>query len=263
LIGCRIIFCLGCDVVKRTFFEANRPNRGAANKQNGLANQQKGVDMYTHTVKMFITVALMVLGASCNGLIGQIRQGINVDSKERSNLGVGILMMEGSALEVSKEQAQSLLPLWKAIKNLSNDNSIPEAEMTAVYRQILETMTAEQMQELQGATWTDADFNTVIQKYGAQSASATSSAELAASGVSQSHGNAALNPGGGMPVGGLPAGGAPGGDLAGGLGAGEMGAIPQSQNPASAPMASDNGTSDLNFILADTVISVLQQHMDA
>ena len=124
--------------------------------------------------------------------------------------------------------------------------------MTAVYHQIEDTMTAVQMQEIQAFTWTDADLNTMIQKYGVQSTS-----------TDQSQVHAAQNPGGGMPVGGMPAGGMPGGDLGGGMNLGEMGAAPQGQNSASSTMVSSDGSNDLNFILAEAVISLLQQHMDA
>ena len=203
--------------------------------------------MNNKTVKTSILAVIMILCTSCSGVIGQIRQGNGVDSEVRSRLGAGILLMEGSTLEVSSEQAQSLLPLWKAVKNLSDDSSIPEAEMTAVYRQIQDNMSAQQLQEIQAFTWTDADLNTMIQKYGVQSAS-----------KDQSQVNAAQNPGGGMPVGGMPA-----GDLGGGMDFGEMGAAPQGQNSASSTMVNSDGSNDLNFILAEAVISLLQQHMDA
>lgn len=207
--------------------------------------------------KIIIILYLAVITAfcvSCNGMVGQTRRG-SLDSGERSNVGIGILMMEGTSLAVDSKQAKTLLPLWKAIKNLSGDDNVPEAEMSAVYRQIRESLTAEQLEQIQGTDWSTSDMSAVMEKYDVQVAGGADSGKTSAGNASQSQ----SSPGGGM-----PAGGGPGGDMLGGMG-GDPGAMEgMSQGQNGAPVM-DNGQeqSDLNVILADAVISVLAKRQEA
>lgn len=62
-----------------------------------------------------------------------------------SQLGFGTLMLEGSEYAVNPEQAAELLPLWKAARSLSESETVAQAELEAVFSQIEETMTSEQI----------------------------------------------------------------------------------------------------------------------
>lgn len=214
--------------------------------------------MKSNIIKTFLLAAVMILCASCSGIVGQMRQSSSEDSKVRSKVGAGILMMEGTDLEVTTEQAKSLLPLWKAVKNLSNDSSIPEAEITAVYRQMQESLSADQIQTIQSLNWSASDLNTLVERYDISMTNTGGTGKGSAAGASQSQNGTASNPGAGMPVG-----GGPGGDPAGGIGMGDMGGAPQTQSAAPSGASGVSGDGEMNLVLADAVISVLQVHMDA
>ncbi len=211
--------------------------------------------MKSYTIKSIILAAVMILCTSCSAIAGQMRQNSSVDSKVRSQVGMGILMMEGTDLAVSADQAKSLLPLWKAVKSLSNDSSIPDAEITAIYRQMQESLSAEQIQAIQSLKWSNADLNTLVERYDIQMTSTGTTGKSSAS-QSQSGQNAGA---------GMPAGGGPGGDPGGGIGlGGDMGGgAPQIQSVAYSGAASGTGSGDMNMILADAIISVLQKHVQA
>ena len=62
-----------------------------------------------------------------------------------AQLGFGTLLLEESEYAVDPEQAAELLPLWKAARSLSDSETVAEAEMEAVFNQIEDTMTSEQI----------------------------------------------------------------------------------------------------------------------
>jgi hypothetical protein len=62
-----------------------------------------------------------------------------------ARLGFGTLMLEGTEYAVDPAQAAQLLPLWKAAKSLSDSETTAEAELEAVFNQIQDTMTSEQL----------------------------------------------------------------------------------------------------------------------
>ena len=62
-----------------------------------------------------------------------------------AQLGFGTLLLEDSEYAVDADQAAQLLPLWKAARSLSESETAAEAELEAVFNQIEETMTAEQI----------------------------------------------------------------------------------------------------------------------
>ena len=54
-------------------------------------------------------------------------------------------MLEETELAVDPAQAAELLPLWKAARTLSESETVAEAELQAVFNQIEDTMTPEQI----------------------------------------------------------------------------------------------------------------------
>ncbi len=62
-----------------------------------------------------------------------------------AQLGFGILLLEDSEYAVDAEQAAQLLLLWKAARSLSESETAAQAELEAVFNQIEDTMTVEQI----------------------------------------------------------------------------------------------------------------------
>lgn len=62
-----------------------------------------------------------------------------------AQLGFGTLLLEQGENAVDPEQAAQLLPLWKAARSLSESETVAEAEMEAIFNQIEELMTSEQI----------------------------------------------------------------------------------------------------------------------
>ena len=111
-----------------------------------------------------------------------------------TKLLIGIFKLEDTELAVTSEQAKTLLPLWQAVRSLSNSDTAASAEMAAVERQIQDTLTPEQMDQINAMQLTHADLQTLAGELG----------------ISFGSGNRAnATPGaGGFPGGGFP-GGAP------------------------------------------------------
>ncbi|MBE9473899.1 MAG: hypothetical protein IMY85_03345, partial [Chloroflexi bacterium] len=62
-----------------------------------------------------------------------------------AQLGFGTLLLEDSEYAVDPLQAAELLPLWKAARSLNQSETVAEAELEAVFNQIQDTMTSEQI----------------------------------------------------------------------------------------------------------------------
>jgi hypothetical protein len=60
-------------------------------------------------------------------------------------LSMGTLMLEETAYAVTPEQAQELLPLWQMLRALQESGTSSEVEVEAVYKQIEEAMTSDQL----------------------------------------------------------------------------------------------------------------------
>ncbi len=67
------------------------------------------------------------------------------DMDLQSVLAAGILMLEESDYPVSAEQAQELLILWKTVSSLQSADNVTTAEIDAIYIQIQESLTEEQL----------------------------------------------------------------------------------------------------------------------
>ncbi len=58
------------------------------------------------------------------------------------------MKLDGSQNAVDSQTAAQLLPLWKAVRSLSASDGAAAEEIQAVYRQIEESMSAEQIQAI-------------------------------------------------------------------------------------------------------------------
>jgi len=199
------------------------------------------------------SLSITNLESSLTSVIANQTTGLS-DSSTQNKLGIGILLLEDTDQAITADQANTLLPLWKAIRSLSNDDATSAAEINALYNQIQETLTTAQVKEIQQLTWTQEDLAAIQQRYGAQiksNYSGNSETVKSQSSGSSSGGNM----GGGMP-GGDMGGGMPGGDMSGMIAGGQ----PQQVSNSSRPVSGNNETG-LNYQLADTVITLLQQRI--
>ncbi len=199
--------------------------------------------------------SVSVAGVSAS-LFSSSQSRLNSSSSQalESKLAVGTLTLEGTGLAITATQANELLPLWKAVRSLSNDSNTTATEMAAVYAQIEETMTAGQLQAIQNVTWTQADVSSLQQKYAAQAVQSGQKTTTTTSSTSS-----AMQSGGPMP----------GGDMVGGDPMmGSMGITSQSTSSttSSARTTVRSSTSNgdaLNVELAGNVVSMLNQIISA
>lgn len=172
--------------------------------------------MIKNTLKLLTGVGLILLLAACGkstqeaatqqeatpGMLSFDASTMTEDEK----LAIGTLKLEGTGLAVDKEEAQTLLPLWKAVRALKTDETVSEQEMNALYQQIKKTMSAEQVREIDEMTFTSEDINELMANLGVgfgSSSEATSNQRPSS--------NSQMPSGGGFPSGGgvPPGGGAP------------------------------------------------------
>lgn len=81
-------------------------------------------------------------------------------------LAIGTLMLDGTDHAVNSETAVQLLPLWKAINSLSDSSSVAPEEVRAIYTQIQETMTSEQIQAIADMQLTRQDMTAAAEDLG-------------------------------------------------------------------------------------------------
>ena len=224
--------------------------------------------------KLYLLVALpmlIVLGA-CAAKPAQAAQnnpaGGNFNPSNmplEQKLAIGTLNLEGTDQAVTTKEATDLLPLWQAVKSLEANANTASSEITAVYKQIEGVMTPDQTQAIQKMTWTQADIQALMTKYGvtfgagqpgAGGQNLTDAQRATRAAQFQSRNQNGGGPGGPPPggdlggAGGFGAGG-PGG--AGGFGGGT--AVARTPQPGQAGRRAGGG---INMIFVDPLIKLLQ-----
>jgi hypothetical protein len=81
-------------------------------------------------------------------------------------LAVGTFKLEKTDLAVTPAEAKELLPLWKAVKSLSASDTASPEEIQALYNQIKETMTPEQVQSIEKMDLSQEDFGALMKDLG-------------------------------------------------------------------------------------------------
>jgi len=168
--------------------------------------------------KFLIIPLLLTLGltlAACSGQADATNNpdtGFQADPNTRelplsTKLAIGILKLEGTELAVASDQAADLLPLWQVLNSLSSSDSAAPEEITAITEQIQETMTAEQLQAIEGMELTPEDIFATMQELGLVNAP-----QVNASGTPQPAAGfgGGQGPGGGIVPGDVPPGGGQG-----------------------------------------------------
>ena len=79
---------------------------------------------------------------------------------------LGTLELDSTDLAVKSDQAVELVPLWKALRSLSNSDTAAEVEIEAVINQIQDTMTTEQIEAITALELSPDDMQTIIQDLG-------------------------------------------------------------------------------------------------
>ncbi len=154
-------------------------------------------------------------------------------------LALGTLKLENTAQAVTAQQAAHLLPLWKAARNLTpTENAIEE--INAVYNQLQDTMTAEQMAAIQATS--SEEFQAFAKSIGVNVGIG-----IAGNGGKNGNRDAAAGAGGQM-------GGGPGG-------AGGMQMLMGSGGPPPDMMTggTTNKSNDVGKTLAEAVINLLKK----
>jgi hypothetical protein len=246
--------------------------------------------MIKNKLYLLIALPLVILLGACSGIQipglaakpAQAAQnnpaGGNYDPATmplEQKLAIGTLKLEGTGQAVTAKQAADLLPLWQAVKSLSASTNTAPSEITAVYKQIEGVMTPDQTQAIQKITWTQADMQALMTKYGVtfgggqggQNLTADQRATRTAQFQSrnQNGGGGAGGPGGfGGAPGGAPGGpggfggapgGAPGGAGGFGGGGGSGTDVARTPNPGQAGRQAGGG---MNTIFIDPLIKLLQ-----
>jgi hypothetical protein len=81
-------------------------------------------------------------------------------------LALGTFKLEETDYPITAEQAQKLLPLWKAARSLGRSDTSATQEIDAVVKQIQKTLTPEQTKAIQEMKLTFQDMGAIAQKLG-------------------------------------------------------------------------------------------------
>ncbi len=168
-------------------------------------------------------------------------------------LAIGTLKLEGTNQAVTAAEAKQLLPLWKAVKSLTSSSTASQAEIQALYKQIPETMTADQVKAINNMSFTSTDLQTVMKDLGIQPGPVMSGTPGAGISQSAQATRAAQSQNSGGP-GGMP-GGMPPGDMGGALPGQSQGSA--QQTPV-AGQSSNRPAGGMDTLLVNAVIQLLQ-----
>jgi hypothetical protein len=218
--------------------------------------------------------SLQLPGSTSSTTSGQNQSNLPANTANQpveDKLALGTLSLEGTDKAITAEQAKTLLPLWKAVKSLGNSSSASSDEVTALYKQIQEAMTADQVQAIKDLKLSQDDTQTLMKKYGVEfpqggpQGMPTMSADQKATMQARRSSSSGNTQGGGQDGGGMPpdgggAGGPPGGDISGGgaQGGAQQGQTTTQGTPA-APQGGRGMRGGMNIMLADTLIKLLAE----
>ena len=180
-------------------------------------------------------------------------------------LMLGTVKLDETDYAVEAEQASQLLPLWKALRSLSESDTTAQAEIDALVAQIEESMTPEQTDTLESMNLTMEDMASVMETlgiengFGGRFGEMTPEMQATMEAARESGDFPAGGPGGEFP------GGGPGGGmgLGGGMGpGGEFGGAEMDPSVRETAMAERGGVRGggfgINTILLDGIIEFLQ-----
>ena len=80
-------------------------------------------------------------------------------------LGIGILSLDEAGLSITSTQAADLIPLWQAVQILGADKNAASEEISALYSQIQNTLTLDQLAQIEQTTWTQEELVSLLQQH--------------------------------------------------------------------------------------------------
>lgn len=177
-----------------------------------------------------------------------------------AQLGFGTLMLEETGYAVDPEQAAQLLPLWKAAGSLSQSETVAEEELNAVFSQIEDTMTSQQISAINEMQLTGEEMAQLMDDLGI-SFGIGGGAFGNMTPEQQASAQAARESGEGFPVGGFPGGGNPSGQGPGGGQRLDIGNLTPEQQATMEARRAERGGVGARFALvfADPLIELLEQ----
>lgn len=164
------------------------------------------------TLAVLFVLALTACSASSASQSSAQDTSSTPNSSIQLKLVVGTLELEGTDMAVTAEQAKELLPLWKAVKVLGNNDTISQEEIQALYDQIQETMSTDQNQAISKMSLAQKDLTALMTNLGIDTNTNANSTGVTE--VQRATRIASAQSGSGM--GGFPGGGPPGGMMPGG-----------------------------------------------
>ncbi|MDR3573626.1 MAG: hypothetical protein P4L50_07185 [Anaerolineaceae bacterium] len=182
---------------------------------------------------------------------------------------IGILKLQGTALAVTKDQATTLLPLWKAMLSLSSSNTTAPAEIQALQDQIKGSLSADQVTSIEKLDLSGTNMRTIMSSLNIQfgnggTRSTLTPAQRQAFAGGGGGGGFPGGGGGGFPGGGgggFPGGGGgfPGGGAPGAGGTGGTGSNSTSTRPTPIGGYAARARSAVNPMFVNAVINVLEK----
>ena len=126
-----------------------------------------------------LTLLLALLLASCSGTADSAPTGDTYLSPNlptdyegalpvRNQLALGTMELNQTALAVTPEQAQTLIPLWQALRGTQQSGGEASAEVNALLTQIESTLTPEQLKAIADMQLTFEDMQTWASANGIQ-----------------------------------------------------------------------------------------------
>ena len=88
-----------------------------------------------------------------------------VQLSPQMRLILGTMSLEQANLNLSSEQANSLLPLWKVMKNLLGSETSAQAEIDALFTQIQSELSAEQLSWVENFNLNQEEYQAIIAEY--------------------------------------------------------------------------------------------------
>lgn len=173
---------------------------------------------------------------------------------------LGTFKLEDTEFAIDSAQAAELLPLWKALRSLSQSETVAAEELQAVINQVQDTMTAEQIAAIESMELTMQDLGAIAEelglelnnfggRFGELSPEMQATREAARESGQFPGGGQGSGPGGGIP------GSGPGGGQ--GFGGGEL--SPEARQTAIAERGGVRGAQlGINPFLLEVVIEFLE-----
>jgi len=104
--------------------------------------------------------------ASTNSAQPPVPEGSQGEMPVTMKLALGTFKLDETDYPISADQAKELLPLWKALRTLSQSETAASQEIEAVQRQLQSTMTAQQLKAIDEMDLTFQDMRTIAEKLG-------------------------------------------------------------------------------------------------